>query len=299
MTHRTRNKQPAANQNTHRPLPENNDPKKLSREIGLEIASLCGKHFLKLKHLHYGYWPKDLEVDITNLHIAQEKYTDFLLANIPQNVKTILDVGCGSGQNAKQMINAGYNVDCVSPSPMLTQHTRNLLQNGCRIYEDYYENLQTENTYDLILFSESFQYINMNEALKKTQHLLNKDGCLLILDIFKNDVTGKSPLSGGHHLSALNDIIAKYPFTLYKNIDITEQTAPTIDIENKMLMKVGLPAWNLFNQLMLSRYPLMTKLLKWKYSRKIDKLYSKYFSDKRTAENFIKYKSYRLLIYRK
>jgi len=286
-------------QNTGYRIPGNGDPKKLSREIGVEIASLCGRHFLKLKHLHYGYWPKDLEVDITNLHIAQEKYTDFLLSHIPQNVKTILDVGCGSGQNAKKLIDTGYKVDCVSPSPMLAQHTRDLLGPDCEIFESYYENILTDKRYDLILFSESFQYMKMEDAIKKTQQLLNKNGYMMVCDVFKNEMEGKCPLSGGHHFSTFNGIIPQYPFKLVKEIDITEETAPNIDIENKLFIKVGLPAWNLFNQLMFSRYPLMTKFLRWKYKKKIAKLQAKYFGGQRTGQNFKKYKSYLLLIYKK
>ena len=43
-----------------------------SQDVGLEIASICGKHLFKIRHLHYGYWNSDLDVDITNLHLAQD-----------------------------------------------------------------------------------------------------------------------------------------------------------------------------------------------------------------------------------
>lgn len=274
------------------------NPKKLSREIGLEIGSLCGRHFLKLKHLHYGYWPKDLEVDITNLYIAQEKYTDFLLANIPEGVKSILDVGCGSGQNAKKLADAGYAIDCVSPSPMLAANTRDLLGPGHEVYESYYESLSIDKRYDLVLFSESFQYIKIEDAIEKTRGLLKKDGFLMISDIFKKDVEGRCPLSGGHSLSVFNSVVSQQQLELIKDLDITEQTAPNIDIENKLFIEVGLPAWNLLDKLMLSRYPLTTKFLKWKYRKKIKKLEAKYFDGTRTGDNFKKFKCYKLLIYK-
>ena len=80
------------------------DKKEVSRDIGLEIGSICGKYFLKLDHLHYGYWTKDLEVDIMNVRIAQENYANFLISHIPESGKKILDVGCGTGQIAKKLI---------------------------------------------------------------------------------------------------------------------------------------------------------------------------------------------------
>jgi len=276
------------------------DPKKLSREIGVEIASLCGKHFLKIKHIHYGYWPKDLELDITNLRTAQERYTDFLLSNIPKDVNTIIDVGCGSGQTAKRLSDAGFDVDCVSPSPLLAQETRDLLGKGHEIYESYYEQLQTEKRYDLVLFSESFQYMDMEIAIKKTLELLNNGGYLLICDIFKTDTKEHGGLiSGGHRFSAFNKTIAGYPFVLSKDVDITEYTAPNIDLENKLFMEAALPALGLLDQLLSSRYPLITRFMKWKNRKKIDKIHTKYFSGKRTGENFKKFKSYHLLIYKK
>lgn len=280
-------------------LPENCDPKLLSREIGMEIASLCGKHFLKLNHLHYGYWPRELEVDITNLHIAQEKYTEFLLSHIDENVSTILDVGCGNGQNAKRLIDEGYKVDCVSPSPTLYRQTKELLGPESTIYHTYYEDLVTDKKYDLILFSESFQYLKIEKAVNKTHSLLNDNGYMMICDIFKKDVEGKCPMPGGHRLSAFLDVVSEYPFELVKEIDITEETALNIDIENKLFMEVGLPSWEMLNQLMYSRHPLMAKFLNWKFKKKIAKLHKKYFNGNRTGEMFKKYKSYLLLTYRK
>ena len=70
--------------------------KEVSREIGLEISYLFGKYFLKLEHLHYGYWKEGLAVDIGNLRIAQDVYAKFIISHIPSGVKTILDVGCGT-----------------------------------------------------------------------------------------------------------------------------------------------------------------------------------------------------------
>lgn len=277
----------------------NKDKKIVSREIGVEIASICSKYFLKSQHLHYGYWTSDLEVDITNLGIAQKNYAKFLISHIPDGVSRILDVGCGSGQIAKILLNLGYQVDCVSPSPYLSKQARQLLGAKSHIFECFYEELETENRYDLIFFSESFQYIDQEEAIRKTFGLLKKGGYVLICDIFKKDTPGKSPLPGGHPLRKFYDIVSEYSLEPVEDLDITAQTAPTLDVANDMLSEVVKPTVDLTQQLLNDRYPFMSKLLKFLYRKRISKISKKYFSGVKTGENFRKFKSYRLLLYKK
>ena len=273
------------------------DKKTISREIGLEIGSICGKYFLKLDHLHYGYWTKDLEVDITNVHVAQENYANFLISNIPKGVKKILDVGCGSGQTAEKLIVMGYKVDCVSPSHFLARQTHELLGNASHVFECSYEDLQTENRYDVILFSESFQYINIEEGIKKTVSLLKPDGYVLICDFFRKETLGKSNISGGHPLKMFHNIISKYPLKLINDIDITEETSPSVDVLNDTFKKAVYPTVILARQLLDNRYPFASKVIKWAYRKKISKINKKYFNGEKTGENFKKFKSYRLLLY--
>ena len=157
----------------------NNRKKVDSKEIGLEIGLILSKHFFKTEHLHYGYWTNDLNVEPHNLPIAQDNHSNFIISHIPVEAKTILDVGCGVGRFALKLTNAGYHVDCVSPSPVLTEHAHNLLKNKSYIFECSYEKLQTEDRYDVIVFSESFQYVNLEKALQNSLNFLNDDGYLL------------------------------------------------------------------------------------------------------------------------
>lgn len=273
--------------------------KEISREIGLEVGSLCGKYFLKLDHLHYGYWNGSLEVDITNLHTAQDKYTQFVMSHIPDGVKTILDVGCGTGQIAKMLIDSGYLVDCVSPSDYMNRHIRELLGNKSHIFKCPFEEIETTNRYDMVWFCESFQYIDLEKALSNTNRLLNPGGFLLICDIFRRDIDSKSIMGGGHNINKFHSLIEQFPFRLVENKDITEQTAPNMDLMNDILLNVVKPSIDAGMRLSESRYPFIVKLLKWKYRKKSEKLNQKYFSGGRSGEDFKKYKTYQLFLYQK
>ena len=106
-----------------------------SKEYGLEFGLITLKNFFNTDYLHYGYFSDDIPVDVYHLHLAQKKYSDKLISQIPPGVKTILDVGCGSGRFAHDLTEKGYQVDCVSPSKILTEHAKGLLNNSSTIYE--------------------------------------------------------------------------------------------------------------------------------------------------------------------
>jgi SAM-dependent methyltransferase len=273
--------------------------KEISREIGLEVGSVCGRYFLKLDHLHFGYWTDGIEVDIANLHKAQDAYAEFILSNIPTGVKTILDVGCGTGQMSKILLDRGYQVDCVSPSSYLNSQVKALLGDKSQIFECFFQDLQTENRYDLVLFCESFQYIDLEPAFSNTVKFLKDNGHLLICDYFKKAVEGKSAMGGGHKLTKFYDIIQKFPLRLVRDLDITDKTAPNMDLVSDVLEKVVRPVVAAGVNLSISRHPTMVKILKWKFKKQIDKLRGKYFCGGRTGEDFKKFKSYRLFLYQK
>ena len=197
------------------------------------------------------------------------------------------------------MINNDYAVDCVSPSPVLTKHVKNLLGDKSQIFECNFENLQTEKRYDVILFSESFQYVKQEKAIQNSLKFLNDNGHLLICDFFKKDAKGKSSIGGGRKLRKFHNIISKYQFELIKDIDITKETAPTIDIVDDLLTNAGHPICVLLNNFFSTNYRFIYKFVQWKYSKKIEKINRKFFSGTRNAENFKFYKSYRLFLYKK
>ncbi|HUT30713.1 MAG TPA: class I SAM-dependent methyltransferase [Sedimentisphaerales bacterium] len=273
--------------------------KNISREVGLEIASICGRYFLKLEDLHYGYWTPDLPVDIGNLNKAQQNYTELLISNLPDGVHTILDVGFGTGAVARRLIERGHKVDAVSPSSFFAEQGRQLLGDQVNIFECRYEDVQTEKRYDLVLFSESFQYIHLETALEKTWRLLNDGGYMLICDVFRKETEGRRHQKGGHRLGKFRELMKDYPFEPLRDIDITELTAPTIDILADALNKVGEPVLRSGLRFFSERYPIAFKLFTWKYRKQLTKASQKYFNGERTGENFRKFKSYRLMLFRK
>lgn len=271
-----------------------------SREVGL-VAGLNLLHFfLGTNDLHYGLWSDDLEVCIQNLPQAQKRYSDFLLGHIPAEVKRILDVGCGAGGVASELLARGYRVEGVSPSPLLSEAAQKQAGSDFKIHRGRFEDIgfAEDDTYDLVLFSESFQYIDLERVLEDARRRLNPGGHVLICDFFKTGAPGKSVIGGGHPIDKFRAALERSGLEVLEDKDITRETAPNLDIVNQMGRELFLPTFRLIGYAFDHNHPWLTRLFRWKYQKKIKKINHKYLSGERTGENFARHKVYRLLLLR-
>jgi SAM-dependent methyltransferase len=269
------------------------------QQVGLVAGFLAGRHFVGATDLHYGYWTDGLEHTIRNLPRAQEEYCRFLLEHIPPDFKRVLDVGCGAGGIASKLVERGHTVDCVSPSSFLNSQARALVGDRARIFECKYEDFNSTETYDLVLFCESFQYVAIDKALEKAAAQLRPGGHLIICDFFRKEVEDKCPISGGHRLPWFFDALGHYPLAHIEDIDITDRTAPTFTVIDSAFTDVVQPIWDEIDHASLASHPWLYKCITWFFRHKINKVKSKYFTHQRSAENFKKGKTYRFMRFEK
>ena len=270
-----------------------------SKEVGLEIGLLLARFFVKSEDLHFGYWPDGSETGFLTFPEAQERHSKLIFDNIPAGVEEILDVGAGSGELARKLTKLGYRVDCVSPSSFLSDAIKSKLPQESTLFRTKLEDLGTERRYDLIIFSESFQYVNLRQGIAQCERFLKDEGYLLICDFFQLNVGEQSPLRGGKKLEDFLQTVGDFPFKLTTDIDITKETAPTIGILYQFLTEFLQPASALTGKYLSSNYPFVSGLLRWKLKKRLAKISRVYLSGNITAESFIKHKSYRLFLYAK
>ena len=182
-----------------------------SKEVGLVAGLNLFNFFLGTRDLHYGLWQEDLEVCIQNLPEAQRRYSDFLIDHIPEGVKRILDVGCGAGGVARELLARGYQVEGVSPSPLLSDAAQQQAGEGFKIHQGRFEDIgfAPDDKFDLVLFSESFQYISLDSVFDNAMRRLNPGGHVLICDFFKTGAPGRSVVGGGHPIDRFMETIEK------------------------------------------------------------------------------------------
>lgn len=263
-----------------------------SKEIGL----ILGAKLLKTEDLHYGFWSDNLELKLGNLPQAQQRYTEFLAGHIPKDVKTILDVGCGTGHVSQVLLEKGYRMQAISPSPELTRLALERLGPDFTLHQTTLEDFRGDKRFDLMLFSESYQYIPLAESFAQALALLRPGGYVLIADFFRTDAPGESPLRGGHDMKQFYAMLAEQPFKVLSDKDITPNTAPNLDLVDQLLQDYAVPIWETTGYYLSQNYPRLSGLLGRVFKKRLDRLQYKYFSRKRTAANFTKYKCYRCLL---
>ena len=264
-----------------------------ANDVGLILLA----RLMKTNELHYGYWPDGMEVRLGNLVEAQARYTEHLLGLIPEGVQRVLDVGCGTGHLMSLLLEKGYQVEGLTPSPMLSQMARDRVGKSAKVHQTFYDdNLKLDSRFDLIIFSESYQYIPLKATFTKSLELLNPGGHLLICDFFRTERKGFSPLGGGHRMTRFQEELAQQPFTLKIDEDITAQTAPNIDVADQLLREYIQPVWDAFGYYFRENYPRFSWLFRKLFNKRLIKLEKKFFTGQMTGDSFTKFKTYHTIL---
>ena len=264
-----------------------------------DIALRLGHKLLGMEHLHYGYF-KGLKPSLQTLPKAQEQYVKQLLATIPKGVKNIFDVGCGTGGVAKELVKKKYNVTCLAPDPFLTDKARENTGGKVDTITDLYENVENspQEKLDLVLMSESCQYIKVKEGWEQNAKFLPVGGHVLIADFFKiRPIDVKHVSKSGHNLEDFLKAAEEHGFKLVKKQDITKEVAPTMDIYQDLIFNKVFPVFEAVFEFVQRTAPTIYKILKKVLSKKIDKLH-KHYSNQGSG-TFTKYKGYFILLFKK
>jgi SAM-dependent methyltransferase len=270
-----------------------------TRAVGLDVGLSLARWLTGGEHLHYGLWD-GLEPNAGNLGAAQEAYTRHLLGYLPEGAGLrVLDVGGGAGETAARLLALGHTVEIVVPSPLLAERCRENAP-AATVYETGLEGFGGAGPFDLVLFSESFQYVPLADALAACARLTEPGGHVLIADVFRSadyeGVRRGQTVGGGHRLAAFRTALAEAPLEIEAEEDITARVAPSIDIEQGLFNVVGDAVRRVDAELARSR-PLVRRLLVGGLrlslsARRRERLATRLFERTRTAEAFYRYNRY-------
>ena len=275
-----------------------------TQTLGLEVSLAIAKFVTGKENMHYGVWD-NLDPCLENLGKAQEQYTKLLFKYFPKKKKLkILDIGGGAGETAKKLISLDHSVTVIVPSDILSKRCLENTNNKAKVHNIKFEDYEPKKnqTFDLCLFSESFQYIPAKIALEKAKGLLNKDGQILVADCFRSDFKNSSHNrrpGGGHPLSEMLKLIKDIDLNIISKREITRSVAPSLDIEQKFYNVVGVGI-DKVQQGLVASHPWKMKLFNLIYKmivgqKKRRRLHDRIYGNIRNSDNFIKFNHYMIL----
>lgn len=255
---------------------------------------------LKLDALHFGYWESTDELTLENMRRAQERYTEHLIEMIPPGAKKVLDAGCGAGAVARVLKDAGFDVTSITPDEyqesVFLERNPDIAFRRTKL-EDF---KGAAGSYDVVLFSESFQYMNMAAALDKCIEMLRDGGYVLISDYFRK--TPDAYYRTCHIESDFAKEVAARPFTILETRDITQKTLPTLSLGYRIYTEYALPTLEIITGYASSKRPLLTGILSTIFHFPLKKirgyLYER-MTDKLDTAKFRRLISYKIFLLKK
>lgn len=253
---------------------------------------------LGLEHLHYGLWDEGEELTLENLKKAQARYEDLVVGHIiaerPAEEMRVLDVGCGTGSLSRRLIAEGYQVEGLSPDR--SQKDNYIATLKVPFHHSRFENFQPEQTFDVLIFSESCQYVKPDGLVEVAAKCLKPGGQIVICDYFTTkNATGRMAKSG-HEVSAFKATMEEAGYVLDASTDITDRTTPTLELATDFVRR-GLIALDILTEKTRAKHPLLTRLVMRLSRKKRNKLESQRILI--DAEAFRAQKRYLCLRYRR
>jgi SAM-dependent methyltransferase len=270
----------------------------LTKELSLEAGYRILKFTTGSEHLHYGLFEPDIPRDFQHLKAAQDRYLERLVELLPAGTRTILDVGAGSGKTAEMLIEKGFTVECVTPEHGLAKIAETRLTGRAKIHRGRFENTGIAGRYDLVLFSESFQYVPAAKALERSIALLNPGGHILISDFFNRSPQPPSPIRGGHDFEQWCTLYKRFPLDVVCERDVTAETAPLHDIGQAAAREVVGPLYENGRVAMRARWPMVSRIGEWVFRKDLEKFARSRLSTERHGAEFIRAKIYKVYLFR-
>ena len=268
-------------------------------------------HVLKLysesirsPYLHYGFWDDPESIDPNELTLddmvkAQGRYIEHLASFIPEEVKTILDVGAGIGGNSSYLISKGYEVEALSPDEYQETVFKEKYDGQVKFHRSKFENFEPEKKYDLVFESESACYIEIEPGWKTAQKTVRDGGYLLASDYFlyHNDGSGDWHIKASHDDKNYIKKAEEYGFKLIKEFDQTENTMPTLDGAKALMERFIFPTLEFSSNYLGKNHPFILKVIKKAFGKKVDdKMKQLSLLD---SKDFKKYKRYMIYLFQK
>ena len=270
------------------------------KSVELDLTALMSEVMFGHGYAHYGYFPEGVPdiLSAAEMGAAQHAYFERLEAairtlTVPDGVTRILDVGSGTGANARALIERGYEVACVSPSAQMNEMARAKLPEGSTVTDATFEAFETDAHFDICLFAESFHYIDLEAGLRQAARFAGTG--VVVFDYFRRPGHEHRDGTRGTHAAFCEEVARQGAFEIVSDEDLTAAITPTFVIHEHLKNEKIAPFVQRFRAALKAEYPWRAWALEKMLGRSLDKLGRK----TGRAESFGREHEYRLIVLRR
>lgn len=261
------------------------------KSLELDAAGLLSQVLYGHGFAHYGYFPDGPPETLSAAAFgaAQEAYFEHLLNAVPDGTRTILDVGSGTGANARAFVARGFDVSCVSPSVKMNEMARQKLPPGTEVTDAKFEDYEG-GARDCCVFAESFHYIALEPALEQLARVARES--VVIFDYFRREGFAYKSGTRGTHAAFLEAVAAQGVFEVVSDVDETEAIAPSFQIHDHIKNAHIAPFVGRLRQAYTAENPVKG----WLAERVLGKALDKFERRASRSESFPREHEYRLIV---
>ena len=216
--------------------------------------------------LHYGWFadPTQVPDSLEALRLGQAAFTARVLELISPRAQRVLDVGTGRGETARGLAARGAEVVTLSPDLNQGRWLARAPHPGIVFLHTRFEEFRqsSQQMFDHVLFSESSNYVALDNLLAHSASLTTAHGSLVIAAPF---LRGERSLvyRDMHRQSDFRARILRSAWRIREEYDLTEQVAPTLRIGRQLVLRRVVPSARAIDRYLAEHGPAPVRLLSW------------------------------------
>jgi len=214
--------------------------------------------------LHAGYFdpiPDDPEkLSFHAIKVAMKAYAELLVARVAPG-QSVLDLGCGTGGLLAMLKAAGAEPTGLTPNPGHAEHIRQA-QPGVPVIVSGFESLDMGKyraAFDVVICSESFHNVPLEAGVRNVREVLKPGGKWVIIDYYRTRIPAYN--NSGHPMQAFRDAVARNGFRVTEEIDVTDNTTPSLAFIHAWATRIALPGVDFAAERYFMKHPVIGYLL--------------------------------------